>query len=476
MPLGSRRAKESKIPVGTQFSPELINLSEYAKMAVEYSGDINSLREKVVLPPVRTRRYSSPITPRMRGLPLEAGVKYGLLTNGSYEATDLARELSTLEAPKIYEVFARHILLNLNGLRVVEAAQEMALDNKVITGDTLAQYLTDQGFRVTIHNTAINTLRMWLAKAGLFPTNGRGQSAWTPNGAIKKKLLGLSDETIAALASFTPEQIAFARALCRLDPPSWVLASDVRDLAEATSAVRFGRASLPNQVLKPLKEAGLIDYETRGTQGGKASRLRTTKKFQIDIIGPFLENTLVSLNPILTAYYRTRPGDIFKEMQSTDIYRKGRALEAFTVYVMRLLGLRFLGWRRRAQETGNSEVDALLAGLLGAMPTTWQVQCKNTPSASVRLEDVAKEVGLLPLTHATHILLVANSLFTDDAQKFADQTMLKSSVTIFLLDKTDFETIRVNPAYIGRILLAQAERIRDIRIKSPLWSGIKRPE
>lgn len=472
----SRNEKESRIPVGTQFSPDLINLSAYAKMVVENSGDKSALREKVVLSPVRKRPYATPPTSRMKGLPLEAGVQYGLLTDGSYEATDLAKELATLKEPKVYEVFARHILLNLNGLRVVEAAQEMALDHRTITGDTLAQYLTDQGFRVSVHNTAINTLRMWLAKAGLFPENSRNEGAWTPDGEIKKKLLGMSDEAIAALASLTPEQAAFVRTLCRLEPEGWILASDVRDMAEATFAVRFGRASLPNEVLEPLQEAGLIDYKTSGTKGGKASLLRTTEKFQIDVIKPFMDTTLLGLNPTLTAYYRTRPSDIFSEMQSSDIYKKGCALEAFSIYVMRLLGLQFLGWRRRAQETGHSEVDALLAGLSGGMPTTWQVQCKNTPSSSVRLEDVAKEVGLLPLTHATHILLVANAPFTDDARKFAMQTMLSSSVTIFLLDKKDFDAIRANPAHIGRILLTQAARIRDTRINAPLWSGIKRPE
>lgn len=476
MPEGSRINRMSQIPVGTQFSPDLVDLLAYVKMVVEHSGDINTLRDKVVLPPVRKRSYTSPPTKRMKGLPLEAGVQYGLLTEGTYEATTLAKELVRLREPQIYEAFARHILLNLNGLRVVQAVQEMQLDHKAITGDTLAQYLTDQGFRVTIHNTAINTMRMWLAEAGLFPKGSRNNEAWTPDSEIKKKLLGIDDELIAALAGLNPEQVAFARALCRLEPEGWIPASDVRDLAETTFAVRFGRSSLPNDVLKPLQEAGFIEYTTRGTKGGKTSVLRTTDKFQLEVIKPFLETTLNSLNLALTAYYQTRPTDIFNEIQSSDVYKKGRALEAFTIYVMRLLGLQFLGWRRRAQETGQSEVDALLAGLSGNMPTTWQVQCKNTPSSSVRLEDVAKEVGLLPLTNATHILLVANSSFTDDARKFAMQTMLKSSVTIFLLDKRDFDTIRTNPARIGRILLDQAERIKDMRIKTPLWSGIKHSE
>lgn len=461
--------KESQIPVGTQFSPSLVDLGAFARAAVEHSGDRNELEAAVIQAPVRIKPYASPPTRRMRGLPLEAAVQYELLTPDTYEATDLARELAQMGEAEMYRAFARHILLNLGGLRVVEAAQEMHLDGRNVTGDTLAQYLTDQGFRVSVHNTAINTLRMWLAKAGLFPESGRGAGAWRPDPAVKEGLVGMSDDTIAALAALTPEQVAFAKALARRNPDDWTPAAELRDLAEAAEGVRIGRGSLPNEVLRPLEEAGLIEYRTGGTSGGKTSELRTTEAFQAEVLEPFLERTLKDLDPAVTAYYRTRPADIFASLDSRDTYEKGHALEAFAVMVMRLLGLRFVGWRRRAEETGYSEVDVLMAGLFGAVPTTWQVQCKNTPSGQIRLEDVAKEVGLIPLTRATHILVLANAPFTRDARRYADAIMQNSSVTIFLLDREDFEAIRTSPANLGRILQAQAERIRDLKLATPVW-------
>ena len=310
---------------------------------------------------------------------------------------------------------------------------------------------------------------MWLAKAGLFPESGRGAKAWRPDPAVKEVLVGMDDDTIAALAALTPEQVAFAKALARLDPDGWTPAAEVRDLAEAAEGVRIGRGSLPNEALQPLEAAGLIEYRTSGTQGGKTSELKTTEAFQADVLEPFLEWTLRDLDPALTAYYRTRPADIYASLGSKDTYEKGHALEAFAVMVMRLLGHRFVGWRRRAAETGYSEVDVLMAGLFGAVPTTWQVQCKNTPSGQVRLEDVAKEVGLIPLTRATHILVLANAPFTRDAQRYADSIMQNSSVTVFLLGRNDFEAIRESPANLGRILQRQAERIRDLKLATPVW-------
>ena len=473
----SHSKKESDIPVGTGFSPSLISLPDYINAIVEHSGDPDAIKEATTSPPVWVGD-TPPTTRRRREHPREAGAQYDLLTNGDYKATDLTRRLSELGETDLYKEFARHILLNLGGLRVIEAAQEMRLDGLNITGDALARYLTNQGFRVNEHNTAINTMRMWLGKAGLVPENGHVERAWLPDLEVKEELVGLDDEMIAAIASFTREQIAYVKALCRLNPQlnEWIAAADVRDVAETTFGVRFSRASLPKEVLHSLEEADLIKINTGGKRSGKTSQLQITKRFQAEVLEPFLENALSDLNRVLTAYYRKRPGDIYQALESDDKHTKGKALEAYTVYVMRLLGLRFQGWRRRAKESGYSEVDVLMVGTFGGLATTWQVQCKNMPSSSVRLEDIAREVGLLPLTHATHILVVANSSFTSGARKFAKEVMMKSSVTIFLLDESDFADIKGTPANLTRILRAQAERVRDLRLRAPLWSGIDRPE
>ena len=82
----NRRTK-SQIPVGTQFSPNLISLPSFVQMAIRNSGNIEALREAVIRPPVRIKAYNNPPTRRMKGLPLEASVQYGLLSENSYVAT-----------------------------------------------------------------------------------------------------------------------------------------------------------------------------------------------------------------------------------------------------------------------------------------------------------------------------------------------------------------------------------------------------
>jgi hypothetical protein len=81
------------------------------------------------------------------------------------------------------------------------------------------------------------------------------------------------------------------------------------------------------------------------------------------------------------------------------------------------------------------------------------------PSGHVRLEDVAKEVGQVPTTRTTHILIIANGRITADAEQFAMETMRSSPVTIFLLGKKDFEAIKAEPGALAAILRRKAEEI-----------------
>ena len=461
-------APSSAIPVGTQFSPSLIDLSAFLDAIVEFSGDKPAMTEAVWREPVRKKPVQRPPTRRRASLPLEAARQYELLDAG-YHATDLARQLVGLAGHELHCSFARHILLNLGGLRVVEAAQQMEYDGLDITGDSLAGYLTDQGFPVTVHNTAINSLRMWLAEAGLFPKR-RGRRSWKVDPGAKERLVGMSDQTLASLVGLTDEQRAFVEALCRIEPRDWYPASDVRDLTESIVGRRVDRSNLPKSFLDPLVRARLIEYETRGTASGKTSHLRTTVDFDATVLRPFIDHTIKYLDAPLTAYYQRRPADIRTDLTSTDKHTKGQALEALAIWVMRLLGLRFVAWRKRAaHETAHAEVDVLLAGVVGNVPTRWQVQCKNTPSGRVSLEDIAKEVGISLVTKANTILIFANGPVTEPARRYAQEVMRHTSLTIMILDRSDLDEIVQSPGRIAAILRREARAAATIQRYGTDW-------
>ena len=149
-----------------------------------------------------------------------------------------------------------------------------------------------------------------------------------------------------------------------------------------------------------------------------------------DSLEPFVTRTVETLDQALTAYFMKRPVDIYAELQSADKFVKGQALEAFAIYIMRLLGLRFVDWRKRGTETGGTELDVIMTGQFGPVPTVWQIWCKNTPSGRVRLGDIAKEVGLVPQTSATHIMFLANCPISRDAVRFAREVIQLSLIHI----------------------------------------------
>lgn len=226
---------------------------------------------------------------------------------------------------------------------------------------------------------------------------------------------------------------------------------------------RLDRGNLPKSYLEPLRLAGLIQYEARGTSSGKTSTLNTTDMFRKEILADFLENTLKTLDTALTAYYVKPIGQIYSELNSDNPYVKGSALEAYAIHVMRLLGLRFIAWRKRArEETGQAEIDVVMSGLVGGIATRWQIQCKNKPSGRVSLEDVAKEVGLTPLTKATHVMVLANCRVTQSARDYAREIMRNSSLTIMLLDRDNFDMIRDSPGSIASIVLAKSRLVEAI--------------
>lgn len=463
--------KASAIPVGTQFAPTLVDLRAFIEALIANSGDPDAIRDAIWQNGVRIKPKGTALTKRTKSLPMEAAIQYGLL-DPNYHTTTLATQLAATTGDEIFEKFAKHILLNLGGLRVLEGIAQMEADNQAITGDTLARFLTDTGFPVTEHNTAINSLRMWLAKAGIFQDKGK-KDLWKVDHVKREEIVPLDDSQIAILGSFRPPLQAFVRALCRANPAGWVKAATIRDAAEAVDHVKIGRASLPNEVLKPLSAAGLIEYRSGGTAGGKSAELRVTKKFEADVLADFMTNTVKDMDAALADYYRRRPTDIFSDLDSTDTFIKGRALEAFAIMVMRQLGLRFVGWNKRAPDsTAQAEVDVVLSGTIGAVHTRWQLQCKNTPGSNVDVRGVASEVGLLPVTQATHILIITRGGFTDEAQFYAREIMRKTPIAIYLLGAREFSTIKKDPALILTILRIQSRAIAELQPKATLFGEL----
>jgi hypothetical protein len=431
----------SDIPVGTQFSPNVLDLRAFLKLAVAQDGNRTEMERLVSEAPVRILNPGKAMKRRMRQLPWEAAAAYGLIEETSWKPLPLAVELAALPDDQMYARFGKHILHNCRGLEFVRGVQAFLKEARAsggpINADVISQYFRNHGLHVIEHNTAINSMRMWLSKAGVYPW--KGSTAWDADEDLVANLAGLNMDDIAAISSWSREHIELAKALCRMNPSGEVKAADVRASAETMLAYTLPRSS--NRLLfKPLLEAGYVTMKSKGTAEGKSAKIAVTPKFRADVLAPFLENAHKLMGTALFRLYGWDPDRIRSGLARNKTTEKGMALEAYAVRVMRLMNLRFVSWRQRSAATGGAEVDATFTGLLGGVPTRWQVQCKNTKT-EVRLDDVAKEVGLVPLTKATHILVLSNQKFTRAAIKFAQDTMKQSSVTLFLVGGDDFKRV-----------------------------------
>jgi hypothetical protein len=205
----------------------------------------------------------------------------------------------------------------------------------------------------------------------------------------------------------------------------------------------------------------LIKFDSGGTQGGKTSLLCVTPKFNAEVLKPFLDHTCELLDPTLADYFRRRPADIRAAINSPSKNLAGQALEAFAIQVMRTLGLTFDDWQRRAADTAWGEVDALMSGVIGCVPTRWQVQCKNTKQ-TISHEVLAREFGLRESTRATHILVMTRGTFSANAIKFAAITMRAARVPIFLVDGSVFEAVLAEPSKLAAELRQQAQSMVEL--------------
>ena len=161
-------------------------------------------------------------------------------------------------------------------------------------------------------------------------------------------------------------------------------------------------------------------------------RLATAPKLlAISVDG--LPKAAVDLPPELLQLQSTPIEKIYEDLDSYDTHKKGVALELLSLRLMRDLGLRPVRFRERAQDTGGGEVDLIVDGV-HLHYSRWLCQCKNTPNSSVRVEALAKEIGMAVLLQAQVIVLVTRGRFTSYVSQQARQLAATSALQAVLID------------------------------------------
>jgi site-specific DNA-methyltransferase (cytosine-N4-specific) len=451
--------QRSDLPFGSEFSPSQIELPELLDLALSHEGDVEALQASIRSRFFSTHGRGNAENQKKLAMNCRLGMKaYGLIDDGA-NLTDFGRELYALKGDqhKLHDCLGQHILLNLKGMALVRCIQEMTIAGERVTLDSLRHGLEERGIHFPKGGKHPSMMRLWLEKAGVF-----AKDTWRVNEPRLRAILGTDSEEFAVLARFTPQQRAFLLALANSGVTDPQPANLIRDLATATYGVRFPDKNLPQIVLNVLRDAGYITFEkTTGGRGAKPPLVTPTVKLRADLVEPLLDQLKGQVDPKLIGLLSNPLSEVLLNLDAEDRYVAGLALEALAFKLMRILGMDYIATRlRNMSATGGAEVD-LIFHSARLVYSRWQVQCKNTMRVS--LDDVAKEVGLTHFLKSSVIVMVSTGEIGGDARRYANKIMQDSNLCVVMIDHSDLDAIKTNPAHI--VVAFKREALHAMELK-----------
>lgn len=448
-----------KFTYGDQFDESKTPLLELLILARENAPNLSSLEEGIrtkYLPGHGSEHNSKTMAMNCR-LSMNA---YKLIEVDSkareYQLTDLGCKLIKLgqnNKTEMFRRFALHILTELPGLTLLRLIETIRARGEQVTLEYLGEELNDIGLRISPSSTYISTMVSWLAKANVMLERG-----YEVNWDVAYDLLKVDADLIGKLYFLLPEQKFFLLSMLNLDALDWLSSAKVAEHTRSIYSIRLTTKNLVKDILLPLEEAGLIETQKTTTgRGAKPHSVRLTEKSKNDFLKPMLEN-LAELTELTSAELNRKFEDVVAALEHPDKHVRGKALELFSVWIVRLLGLRFSKWRaKNFKETGGGEVDVIAASDR-VVYSRWQIQCKNTKS-KVDVDIVAKEVGLTFITKADVVMFVTTGECTANAVNYANQVTEVSRYYVILLDNHDIARILEDKARIIEILNIKARRV-----------------
>lgn len=449
----------SDLPFGSEFSPSQIQLAVVLELIKQHEGNVKAL-EQAIRAIYFEKNATNDTNKNKLAMNARLGIKsYGLI-DGAANLTEFGNHLYSIrhDKPQLYATLAKHILLNLHGMTLIQCILDMEAAGETVDLNKLREWLEQRGVSFPRGGKHPSMMRLWLEKAGIFI------GGWRIDENKVQQLLGTSVEEIENLAILTVEQRAYLKTLANIGGSGPYWSNDVENLATTTYGVKFNEKNLPKTVLYPLQAAGYITLE-RGTKddgrGAKPFSVYLTEKLDAQIVAPLLNQLEQQVGAGLVSLQRKSFANILEELRVPDKHIRGLALEALAFKLMRLIDLSYLATRLRGVATGGAEVDLLFESSR-LVYSRWQIQCKNTDR--VALDDVAKEVGLTHTLKSNVIVMVSTGQIGSEARRYANQIMKDSNLCIIMIDKTDIQTIEINPTTIVDVLNREAKHAMKLKI------------
>ncbi len=454
-----------KVPFTQQFTPKVTPLTRLLPILRSNAGNTKSLKRAIA----SAFFNNSPDPAKMAGNTLIALRYCGILAHGD-TLSDFGTELigSQDELDEAHRLLARHILLNLDGVGIVETLQEMASGGIKIQLTSLPSELEQRGFEDVKNNSSdLSGVLGWLRQANVL-------TGYAVNSDTYYSLIGSSAETLESLKQFNAEQAHFLRAMAALNVIDWTAYNVIVKHAEELYAgeIHFNPKMIVNEVLRPLEAAGFIEVRKRAKKdkktpegrGGKPADVRPTAKFEKEVAGPVLNVMYRAAGFTDIRTIRKTPlHQIVADIEETaDPNKQGHALELLAMRICQMIDLQFMGWRETdVNIAGGGEIDGMFYSLR-LVYSRWQIQCKIGP---ITVQAVAKEVGMQKVTLGNVILIVSNSSATAGAQTYRKKITSSTNLNIVFIDGSALNRILADNTSLIHILRQQAQYAMSIKPK-----------
>lgn len=180
----------TELPFGTQFSPEQVNLRRLLELAQEYTGKANRDLVRQIASEFFAQKNEAEKLAGNTSISLKG---YGLLEGKTtIRITETGKMLLSLEDEnQLKKAFAKHILLNLNGLVLVDTLRRMELSGEKLTNASINEELIRQGFKLKQTSNNAQVMKLWLNQGEVI------LDGWKVNETVLKDLLGIEGEDIA---------------------------------------------------------------------------------------------------------------------------------------------------------------------------------------------------------------------------------------------------------------------------------------
>ncbi len=463
--VGRRRVAKNlsaprQLPFSKQFTPAQIpSLSGFLRVVADAPKDRDEVQAALF-------RFLHPAGDEDRGSEqwtmaynaILSAQHYGLVTGGRDSLTPFGTALlgAAADDASLLTEFARHILLNLNGLELVHGIQTLAQAGEHPDKMALARFFAEHGLASNADGTDINGMAGWLRLAGVYARSGW----YVLDEARLKELVGLDLATVREGSRLSPESLAILEQLA-MTPGHVSTTGELLKLLRPRTDLHIDVAGFKKMHLEPLAEAGFIEIaKATAGRGGAATRVAGTDLFRRDVVqrllGEIRRYGITVTAPDLEIPFTALVAQLRDRSLSRD--QRGRSLELFALRLLRRLGLSNI--QLRARPGGAEEIDATAEGY-APVHARWQVQCKN--SRSLDVDHAAKEVGVAVRNRSTVIVLLTTGSFTRPASTYVDEVIRYTPFTIVRLDGGDVDEMSRDETKVVDLLSREAARAGSLR-------------